>query len=173
MHDTKHSQGHPGHGIVEMSPDKVKAAIEDLKKQNKTIVLATKTLTHQAEISYVPYVAYQNKYYIILSKSSSHYENIMEAKAFQGMILEDEAKAVSTFFRKRIILNLMYQGINEKEDIVEQFVATHGTLTNQLLKMNFNIFELKVIDGRVILGPAQAYRFDECENITEQIIKGH
>ena len=89
------------------------------------------------------------------------------------MILESEQSAVSTFFRKRIIFNFMYEGINQDEEVVKQFVTMHGPLTQQVLKMNFNIFELKLVDGRVILGPAQAYKLDENEDIVEQIIKNH
>ena len=173
MHNTHGQHGHPGAQIVELSPDKVKAEIEKLKNENKTMVLATKTLDNKAEVSYLPYICLNDKYYIILTKSSSHYENIMEAKIFQGMILESEQSAVSTYFRKRIIFNLMYEGINEKDEVVQQFVAMHGPLTYQLLKMNFNIFELKVADARVILGPGQAYNLDESENILGQIVKGH
>lgn len=167
--------GHGPHGgqIVELSPEKVKAEIEALKSENKTMVLATKTLNNYAEVSYLPYIYFNNKYYIILTKSSSHYENITESKAFQGMILESEQSAVSTFFRKRIIFNFMYEGINQEEDVVQQFTAVHGPLTQQVLKMNFNIFELKMLDGRVILGPGAAYRFDESENVIGQIVKGH
>lgn len=173
MHNAHGQHGHPGTQIVALSPDKVKAEIEKLKNENKTMVLATKTLDNKAEVSYLPYIYLNDKYYAILTRSSSHYENIIEAKTFQGMILESEQTAVSTFFRKRIIFNFMYEGINENEEVVKQFVATHGPLTQQLLKMNFNIFELKVADARVILGPGQAYSLDKSENILEQIIKGH
>ena len=162
-----------GHQPMALSLNEVKAEIENLKNENKTIVLATKTLNNQAEVSYLPYVYFNNKYYIILSKSSSHYENISQTKLFQGMILESEQSAVSTFFRKRIIFNFMYEGINQDEEVVKQFVTMHGPLTQQVLKMNFNIFELKLVDGRVILGPAQAYKLDENEDIVEQIIKNH
>jgi len=164
--------GHPGMQQA-LKAEQVKEEIQRLKSENKTMVLATRTVNGQAEVSYLPYIYFNNKYFIVLTRSSSHYENITETKAFQGMILESEQAAVSTFFRKRIIFNLMYQKVNEAEEIVQQFMTEHGPLVKQVLSMNFNIFELKLVDGRVILGPAQAYALDENENVTEQIVKGH
>lgn len=173
MQHTHGQQGHLGPQIAALSKEKIEAEIEQLKNVNKTMVLATKTVDNKAEVSYLPYIYLNDRYYIILTKSASHYENIVQAKTFQGMIIESEQEAVSTFFRKRLIFNFMYEGINESEEVAQQFVAVHGPLTHQVLKMNFNIFALKVVDARVILGPGQAYHLDGSEKVQEQIIKGH
>ena len=63
----------------------------------------------------------------------------------------------------------MYEKINNADEIVEHFVSQHGELVKKLLTMDFNIFELKLINGRAVLGAGQAFRLDENENIIEQI----
>ncbi len=154
---------------TEVNMEKIKEQIESLKSENKTMVLATKTSNNQAEASYVPYVYLNNTYYILLSQIASHYDNISEMKEFQGMILESEQSAMNTFFRRRAIFNFMYEKINNADEIVEHFVSQHGELVKKLLTMDFNIFELKLINGRAVLGAGQAFRLDENENIIEQI----
>ena len=161
-----HSQRQPQ---MEVNVEKIKEQIESLKSENSTMVLATKTLNNQAEVSYVPYIYFDHKYYIILGQIATHYQNIMEQKAFQGMIIESEQSAVNTFFRRRVIFNFIYEKINNGNEVVEQFALKHGELVKTTLSMDFNIFELKLVDARVILGPGQAFRLDEKENIMKQI----
>lgn len=171
MHHSHPQHGHPQHGSVQMEAnmEKIKEQIKNLKSENSTMILATKTANDQAEISYAPYIYFNHKYYLIVAQIGTHYDNITQRKAFQGMIIESEQSAVNTFFRKRMIINFMYEKINNEEEIIEQFVSKHGQLVKQTLMMDFNIFELKMVNGRVILGPGQAFRLDENENIVSHV----
>lgn len=153
----------------ELTPDQIKSGVNDLKCSNSTLVLSTKTKNGNAEVSYAPFIIVDGVYYIILSKIASHYDNIFEGNLFQGMILQDESSAVNTFFRKRIIFNFLFDTLCDDYEVINKFSSIHGELVETVLKLNFNIFKLTMIDGRVVLGPGQAYKFDNKEGITQQI----
>ena len=147
----------------------VKVQLDKLKNKYNTMILSTKTSDNQVESSYAPYLHHQECYYVILSKIATHYENVTDGHTFQGMILEDEQAAVNAFFRQRVIYNFKCEEKAEGKAVIEAFVATHGVIVEKLLTMNFDIFKLELLDGRVILGPGKAYRFNKKEEITEQI----
>lgn len=161
---------------VEFNKEALKNELNVMRNVNKTMVLATKTKDGEAEISYAPYVLVDGKYYIIMSKIATHYNNVNDTKCFQGMLLEDENKAVNTFFRRRAIFNFELDSkVSEEGSIVEAFLNDHGNIVETVMNLDFDIFKLNLKDGRLVIGPGQAFRFDKNEDITTQITEntGH
>jgi len=132
------------------------------------------SLTHEKTpyISYAPFVKYENEYYIIISQMAKHYHNLKENEDASIIFLEDESKAQSIFFRKRLSyeVNVIFEDVNP--EVIEAFKRRHGHMIDQLLTLDFVIVKMKIKKGLLVLGAGRAYVVDEHEQIVDQAGRG-
>ncbi len=136
--------------------------------------LTIASLTHEKTpyISYAPFVKYENEYYIIISQMAKHYHNLKENDDASIMFLEDESKAQSIFFRKRLSyeVNVIFGEVSS--EVIEAFKQRHGHMIDQLLTLDFVIVKMKIKKGLLVLGAGRAYVVNENEQIVDQAGRG-
>lgn len=132
--------------------------MENLIKNNKTLIISSLDKENNARISYSPFVYMNNNLYIYISKVAEHYNNILNNGNISVMIIEDEKDAKVTFARNRVSFSGKATRIEDNEEIFEEFSKKQGeNIMNMLRKMDFNIFEIVIENGRYVEGFGKAF----------------
>lgn len=132
--------------------------MENLIKNNKTLIISSLDKENNARISYSPFVYMNNNLYIYISKVAEHYNNILNNGNISVMIIEDEKDAKVTFARNRVSFSGKAARIEDNEEIFEEFSKKQGeNIMNMLRKMDFNIFEIVIENGRYVEGFGKAF----------------
>lgn len=152
--------------------------MENLIKNNKTLVISSLDKENNPRISYSPFVYMNNKLYIYISKVAEHYNNILNNGNISVMIIEDEKDTKITFARNRVSFIGKATRIEDNEEIFEEFSKKQGeSIMSMLRKMDFNIFEIVIEKGRYVEGFGKAFdiRNEDNELIVEHVKfdKGH
>ncbi|HSQ87876.1 pyridoxamine 5'-phosphate oxidase family protein [Romboutsia sp.] len=133
--------------------------MDNLMKNQKTLMISSNDKDNNLNISCAAYVYKKNKIYIYISKIAKHYDNLLINPKISVMIIEDEKDAKTVFDRKRISLKCIANKIeHESKDIFKLFDESHGAKMMKILKtMDFDIFELEILNGRFIAGFSKVF----------------
>jgi putative heme iron utilization protein len=137
-----------------------------------SVSIASLTPEGTPYISYAPFVKFENHYYIIISQMAKHYHNLKEHQDASIMFLEDESKAQSIFFRKRLSYEVDAVFEDTNIEVIEAFKQRHGHMIDQLLTLDFVIVRLKIKKGLLVLGAGRAYVINSDEKIIDQAGRG-
>lgn len=140
-----------------------------------SVVIATLTFEQKPYTSYAPYVFENQHYYFLISKIAKHYTNLVNNSNASIMFIEDESKTPNIFFRKRLSYAVSTELDIKDDSVKEAFVNRFGDMANMLFKMDFVIVKCIIENGRLIIGPGQAYDIDSNMKVVEQVtsFKGH
>lgn len=141
----------------------------------QSVVIATLTEKQKPYTSYAPYVYVGRHYYFLISKIAKHYSNLVGNPNASIMFIEDESKTPNIFFRKRLSYAISTNLDIKDKAIQEAFVNRFGDMANMLFKMDFVIVKCFIENGRLVVGPGQAYDIDSNMNVIEHLTsaKGH
>ena len=149
--------------------------MEELLKNQKSLIISSLGEDKSPQISYAPFVMIDDKIYVYLSRVAEHYYNLRDNKDCSVMLIEDESKCRTIFARTRLSFQCeatLFNGENEK--IFEEFDRAHDPKVMSMLKnMDFELFELNIKIGRLVKGFGQAVdvRFENgeytCTQVTE------
>ncbi|WP_020560709.1 HugZ family protein [Thiofilum flexile] len=131
-------------------------------QQFKTLLLATANSAGIPEVSYAPYVAYQNEYYIFISELATHTRNLTQTHRCSVMFIEDENQAHQLFARKRATLQCDAVEITRQmpscEPILQLFDAQFGKFFGLLRQLpDFHLYRLSPQSASYIAGFGKAY----------------
>ncbi|WP_317366835.1 pyridoxamine 5'-phosphate oxidase family protein [uncultured Tyzzerella sp.] len=132
---------------------------EFLKSQNTTFIASVDN-NNMPHASYSPYVMIEDKMYIYISKVAEHYQNLENNKNISLMIAEDECKSKVLFARKRISFKGEATKVSDVDSKVkEKFEEIHTkNMMDVLYTMDFDFFEIKLLEGRLVEGFGKAYK---------------
>ncbi|MEF9960342.1 MAG: pyridoxamine 5'-phosphate oxidase family protein [Niameybacter sp.] len=138
--------------------------------QQKTLMISSMTKEGKPFISYAPFVKVEEKFYIYISETAEHYENLCHNKEIAVMLIEDEQTAKTIFARCRVSFNCTASLLEaEDEKIWEAFEQVQGSELLQVLKtLDFHMFELTPHTGRLVKGFGKAYNLTLKEGKWEQ-----
>ena len=148
--------------------------MEEFLTDFQTAVIGTIDKEGRPFSSYAPYVRDNNRFYIYISDIATHAKNLHVNPLASLFFIEDESKSANLFARKRISLQcdaLVIPRDSERFNAVldifsKKFdVSMMETLKNML---DFNLFELEVINGEATFGFGKAYTIGG-ENMNEFI----
>lgn len=133
--------------------------MENLLKNQKSLVISSLGSDKNPEISYAPFVMMNNKIYLYLSKVTNHYYNLRDNHDCSVMIIEDESVCKTIFARTRISFTCEANILDSVSDeIFAKFDEVHeAKMMSMFKKMDFDMFELDIKSGRLVKGFGQAY----------------
>lgn len=132
-------------------------------KQFKTASLATIDKQYLPFSSYAPFVYDNNRFYIYISDIATHAKNIRLNPHTALFFIEDESKSENLFARKRISLQcdtvLIQRETKRFEEVLSLFSEKFDSAMIEMLykMLDFNLYELKVINGEATFGFGEAY----------------
>lgn len=147
--------------------------MEQLLKNQKSIMISSIDKDNNPAISYAPFVMIGEKIYVYLSKAANHYYNLRDNKKCAVMIIEDESLAQTIFARARLSFDCEAKIVEDvSEDVFNKFDEVHDAkMMAMFKKMDFDMFELDIIQGRLVKGFGQAFdiKFVNGEIQSEQV----
>lgn len=132
----------------------------------KTLMISTRGLDGEPAISYAPFVQVEGKFYIYLSKAAEHYHNIEKYMRVAIMMIQDEADTQMQFARERLSFKCNAKKLEIVDDSIwnkfdERFSAG---MMNALRGLDFDMFELEVLEGRLVQGFGKAFNIKVINN---------
>ena len=133
--------------------------MENLLKNQKSLMISSIDKDNNPAISYAPFVMIGEKIYVYLSQAANHYYNLRDNKKCSVMIIEDESEAKTIFARARVSFNCEAKMLDEvSEEVFAKFDEVHDAkMMAMFKKMDFNMFELDIKGGRLVKGFGQAF----------------
>ena len=136
--------------------------MENLIKNQKSLIISSLGETGFPEISYAPFVIIDYKIYLYLSQAANHYYNLRDQHKCSVIMIEDEDKSANIFARNRVSFKCESHIMeNVSDEIFSKFDEKHGEkMMTMFRKMDFDMFELNIISGRLVKGFGQAYEIE-------------
>lgn len=145
----------------ENESDKISAEIEEFISNFGSVLLGTVNDEGQPNITYAPFLKYENENYIYISEIGDHYNNLKDNGKLEVSFLEDESKAKAITVRGRVRYTSGFEFLprDEKfEKVMDVFVEKAGNTMDIIRKMeDFHLVKLNFLEGRFVKGFGQAY----------------
>ena len=130
----------------------------------QSMIISSVDDTGLPHTSYVPFIQNDDKFYICISRMSSHTRNLIQRPVASILFIEDEAKSSNIFARRRVTFTVELEPV-ERGSIVFNGAMTlfedrFGELANIYKTMpDFQLFALTPVSGRAVFGFGQAYDY--------------
>ena len=130
-----------------------------------SVVLGTVNAESEPNVTYAPYLRYEDKNYIYISKIGVHYDNLKNNGKLELLFLEDEAKAKAVTVRQRVRFKAQAVFLERDEKfgkIMDAFEEKAGNTMKIMRDMtDFHLVELIFLEGSFVKGFGQAYTISE------------
>ena len=130
-----------------------------------SVVLGTVNAENEPAVTYAPYLRYENKNYIYISKIGTHYDKLRNNGKLELLFLEDESKAKAVTIRQRVRFKARAVFLERDEKfgkIMDAFEEKAGSTMKIMRDMtDFHLVELILLEGSFIKGFGQAYSISE------------
>ncbi|WP_054028322.1 HugZ family protein [Bacillus sp. FJAT-28004] len=146
-----------------MDIEMIKVNYLNFTESLKSVVLGTIDDEGKPFVSYAPFVKYNGKLYIYISRIAHHFRYMEANPSVDVMLLEDESQTTNLFARQRarFVCNAVNIGNEGHIEVFERFEQTFGkNMIGMLRGLDFSLFELTVSEGRYVAGFGQAYDID-------------
>tara|TARA_R110001592_G_scaffold341482_2_gene630648 strand:- start:16554 stop:17033 length:480 start_codon:yes stop_codon:yes gene_type:complete len=139
--------------------DNINALIES----RKSLLIASLSKDKLPEISAMPFLKIDQKFYIFISELASHTQNLKVNPKLSVMLIEDEQDSKNAFARKRLSYSCIAKIIERTDEkwveLLDKFEGKQGKTVSLLKQLpDFHLFELTAISGNYIEGFGKAYR---------------
>ena len=136
-----------------------------LLQSSHSIQLATLNDHGQPEISYAPYIRYNNHFYLYLSSLAKHSRNLVLNPEFSCMVIEDEAGCKQPFARKRLRATAVSSVVDKSSDVYAKVMDSFNQQFGNVIELlqtfpDFNCYEITIKKGSLVLGFGRAYSFE-------------
>ncbi len=123
----------------------------------KSVVLSTIDDGGKPYTSYAPFGMFDGDYYIIISNMAKHTKYLRQRPIAGLLWIEDESKAQSVFFRKRLYLETAITLDITNHDVISMMTERFGDAVKSFLSMDFTIVKCTPIQGQLVLGAGSAF----------------
>ena len=145
----------------ENESSKISAEVEDFISGFGSVVLGTVNNKAYPNVTYAPFLRYENNNYIYISEIGDHYDNMKNNGNLELLFLEDESKAKAITVRRRVRFASGFEFLPRDENfekVMDTFEKKAGNTMNLMRKMkDFHLVKLNFLDGRYVKGFGQAY----------------
>lgn len=136
--------------------------IQEMKRQVKTLVLATLDKEGKPNVSYAPFVINNGEYQVLISTIARHARNLQEIPKVSLMLIDDESCSREIFARRRLTFDaqsrLIERNTAEWDQAIAGLKARHGEIVDDLAQMqDFNVFSFKPEHGLFVKGFGKAF----------------
>lgn len=138
---------------------------DQLIRNQKTLLLASRSEQGDADISYAPYVCEEFTFYIFVSELAKHTKNLLTHPQASILFIQSEAEANNLFARQRLTLECRVTEIGHNDPIYsKQLAAMELTFreTVSLLRSlsDFHLLALSPERGQFVAGFGQSFAVD-------------
>ena len=144
----------------------VQKTYQTFPSQFGSIILGTVSADGLPQASYAPCIVDDDRnIYVFVSGLSTHTQNLSANSKASVLFIEDEAKTLQLFARKRLSYDcsgvLLARGSEQWDAITQQFANRFGNIVEVMIGLpDFRIFQLTPHGGRFVVGVGAAYDVD-------------
>ncbi|MGR3808444.1 hypothetical protein SAMN05660772_01778 [Pasteurella testudinis DSM 23072] len=137
--------------------------VQEIKRQCRTLLLATVDSSGNPNVSYAPFVLNDRGYYVFISDIARHARNLKACNKVSLMLIEDEANSRQIFARRRLSFDataeIVAYGSEEWLQGTKAMSERHGDIVSRLTNMrDFTLFNLIPEQGLFVKGFGQAFK---------------
>lgn len=131
-------------------------------KDKYSLIVSSTSSDNEPLTNYSPFVEQENRFYICVSSSMPHFDNMQQTKKAHIMILQDEQDAFHIYARQRLYFSASCSVVEDEEAIFKLFDARYGDRLSFLRDMkDFKVLELVPKSKSLVLGFGAAYKMNE------------
>lgn len=136
--------------------------IDEFRRQQKTLQLASISKEGLPHVSYTPFVYLPDGYYILISDIAKHGQNLKLNQQVSIMMIEDEQSAKSIYARKRLTFDTNVQPVERGStkwiEAIDALEKRFGEIVSNLSKLgDFHMYQLIPDSGRFVKGFGKAF----------------
>ncbi|MGH1439010.1 MAG: HugZ family protein [Cellvibrionaceae bacterium] len=137
-------------------------AIISIVKSANTLSLATLNDQQYPEVSLVPFLYYENRFYIFVSELSPHTQYLLKHSTCSLLVYNNEKEAKNHFAIERLSVSCQAKREQKNKELVLDLMAQKLGQTVSLLRQlsDFHLFALTPDSGRLITGFGKAFDVD-------------
>ncbi|CAD6872955.1 HugZ family pyridoxamine 5'-phosphate oxidase [Methylomonas fluvii] len=148
-----------------MSSEPLTADYRTLITNSQSLIIASSSEQGTAEVSYAPFLEYQNTYYIYVSQLARHTGNMLRQRQASIMFIEPEAEAVNPFARRRLVIDCAVGEIDklqaEYAQLLDRLQDRFGETVSVLRSLtDFHLLALTPLRGQYVAGFGKAFSID-------------
>ena len=148
--------------------------LNELIQSIQSLQLATISKTQEPLASYSPFINIDGAFYILISSTVAHYDNILHSQKASIMLIEDESKSQNIYARRRVYYTCKAEVLADDEELFAIFKDRHGEIIDSLTQFSdFHLVKLSPLEGNLILGFGQAYKIAADHSLSHVKGKGH
>lgn len=144
----------------------IERAYRQFPDRVKSLMLSTVNPDGFPHASYAPFVMGRDReFYIFVSGLSTHTENLKTTPRAGILLIQDEGETNQIFARQRLMYDCETTWVERHDPnwtgIADWFEQRFGNIITMLRQLpDFQIFRLKPVQGRFVLGFGAAYEVD-------------
>lgn len=153
--------------------EEIKGQYESFLASKKTMVLAMNDEEGNPFSSTAPFVQWEGKFYIYISKIAEHFSNLMNATVADVLFVADEAMTPNHFAteRARWQCKPTLLGKEGTPELNAKFDEVHSAkMMNVLRTLDFEFFELQPLKGRYVVGFGKAFDLNYAEDSFTHVV---
>lgn len=142
--------------------NKIGPEIDEFRRQQQTVQMATISSDGFPHVSYTPFVYLPDGYYILVSDIAKHGQNLKSNNQVSIMMIEDEQSAKSIYARKRLTFDTTVHPIprdsSQWSTAIEALHQRFGDIVSNLSMLgDFHLYQLVPDSGRFVKGFGKAF----------------
>ncbi|MDT4290071.1 pyridoxamine 5'-phosphate oxidase family protein [Methylomonas sp. MO1] len=148
-----------------MSAEPLAADYRTLIANSQSLIIASSSELGTAEVSYAPFLEYQNTYYIYVSQLARHTGNMLRQRQASIMFIEPEAEAVNPFARRRLVFECAVGEVDKPQaayaQLLDMLQDRFGETVSVLRSLaDFHLLALTPLRGQYVAGFGKAFTID-------------
>lgn len=148
-----------------MSSEPLATDYRSLIANSQSLVIASCSEHGVPEVSYAPFLEYQNTYYIYVSQLARHTGNMLRQGQASIMFIEPEAEATNPFARRRLVFECTVGEIDKLQvayaELLDMLQDRFGETIAVLRSLaDFHLLALTPLRGQYVAGFGKAFSID-------------
>lgn len=145
--------------------DAVQRVCDRLLSEQQSLLLSSRRLDGDTDISYAPFVREAGVFYIFVSSLAAHTRNLQSHPKVSVLFIQPESEADNAFARQRLTFDCEVRAVAKDDNLyncqLDAMQAKFGAIVSVLRTLpDFRLLALTPTDGRLVAGFGQTYSID-------------
>ncbi len=134
-----------------------KVACRQFIEEFSSVLMATVDCHGKPEVSYAPYVKYEDDYFVLISELAAHTKNLTETGNVSLLFIENECDAKNIFARKRASFQCHAYRLDTKSEAYNSVITVFSKKFGKVIELlktlkDFHLYRLSPQQGRYVAG---------------------
>ena len=150
--------------------EKMKMEISDFVGNFKSAIIGTVSENGEPNASYAPFFKYHGDSYLYINETEVYFESFKKNGKVSLLFIQDEGQAMVPSMRQRVTYNAEIEFLEKNDyynEILDEFQKNDFSIQMTRNVPVFHLVRAKLISGRYVKGPRQAFDITKDRRIAE------